>query len=148
MKHFIFILFLVLIIGSGLTSCVKEKNFPIQPAIEFKQYISYNQDSADCIIKFKDGDGDIGVIGTDTTVNLKMKYLWKDTTDGLFKPYDATFADTTFDTLYYSNIIKNITPDGQYKALDGEIKVIPLKYCNLNIIPLNKLVMKFYEPIQ
>ena len=122
MKHLLFILFIVVIIGSGLTSCVKEKNFPVQPIIEFKNYVSYNLDSADCIIKFKDGDGDIGVMDGDTTTELKMKYLWKDTADGLFKPYDANLADTTFDTLFYSYRIPNLTPDGQYKALDGEIK--------------------------
>jgi hypothetical protein len=31
--------------------------------------------------------------------------------------------------------------------LDGEIKTYKQDYCNINIIPLNKLVMRFYDPI-
>ena len=31
--------------------------------------------------------------------------------------------------------------------LDGEIKTYKPDFCNINIIPLNKLVMRFYDPI-
>ncbi len=50
-----------------------------------------------------------------------MKYLFKDT-DGLFHPYDYDNTNTTFDTLFYEYRTPYLTPDGQYKALDGEIK--------------------------
>jgi hypothetical protein len=124
MKHFIYIVFLVVLGATVITSCVKEKNFPIEPVIQFKEFILYNNDSADCIIKFKDGDGDIGIMPGDTAAadDLKMKYLYK-SSDGLFHPVDATFGTLKFDTLYYSFRIPNITPNGQYKALDGEIKI-------------------------
>src|ERR1035437_6478181 len=122
MKHFNSILFCILLFGVSITSCVKEKNFPVVPSIEFKEYLKYSLDSADCIIKFKDGDGDIGVLPGDTVPDLKMKYLYKGS-DGLFHPYDETVGTFQFDTLFYPYRVPNLTPDGQYKALDGEIKI-------------------------
>jgi hypothetical protein len=122
MKHFT-VISIVLLLGSGLGSCVKEKDFPATPQIEFKEYIAYGDDSADCIIKFKDGDGDIGVLDGDTTPDLRMKYFYFDTTSMSYQAYDYIIADTNFDTLIYPYLIPNITPDGQYKALDGEIKI-------------------------
>lgn len=125
MKDLKYIGLLILTGGLLLPSCVKEKNFPVVPVIAFKEYLSYNNDSADCIITFKDGDGDVGIEEGDSTSpnDLKMKYLYKDTTDGLFKPYDE-IIDTTgvMDTLFYSYRVPNLTPDGQFKALDGEIR--------------------------
>lgn len=120
MKHFNKIGLTALMAVLGITACVKEKDFPIEPIIEFKSYYMYGDDSADCTIKFKDGDGDIGNMEGDTTLALKMKYLYKGT-DNVFHPYDYTTADTTFDTLFYSYKVPYLTPDGQYKALDGEI---------------------------
>ena len=67
-----------------------------------------------------------------------MKYLYKDTIDNIFKPYDANLATPQMDTLFYSYRVPNLTPDGQYKALDGEIRAklraAPIYY------PLHKTV--------
>lgn len=124
MKHFIYLLFFSILLVTSTTSCVKEKHFPPQPVIEFEKFVSYGNDSADCFIKFKDGDGDIGIISGNTISedDLKMKYLYKDT-GGVFLPVDSSFGTTQFDTLFYSYRVPNITPDGQYKALDGQIKI-------------------------
>lgn len=125
MKHFIYISLLVLLIVTSTTSCVKEKQFPPQPVIEFEKFVSYGNDSADCFIKFKDGDGDIGILPGDAISedDLKMKYLYKHPTTGIFTPIDSSFGTAPFDTLFYSYRVPNITPDGQYKALDGQIKI-------------------------
>jgi hypothetical protein len=123
MKHFKYI-FLLSISGLVLlSSCVKEKNFPAEPKIEFVNYISYGSDSADCIISFKDGDGDIGIEKGDTTSedDYMLKYLYKGT-DGQFHPFDKIDSTAVMDTLFYSYRIPDITPEGQYKALEGEIK--------------------------
>ena len=139
MKHFIYIAFVTSIFALAMTSCVKEKNFPSQPVIVYKNFTVYNTDSADCVIKFKDGDGDIGILRGDTTSkdDLQMKYLYK-STDGTFHPYDPIPGNGQFDTLFYTYRVPNLTPDGQYKALDGEIKIklraAPLFY------PLHKIV--------
>ena len=124
MKHFIYILLFALFVAVSVTSCVREKTFPPQPAIEFDKFITYGHDSADCFIKFKDGDGDIGYPASDKTVgdDLKMKYLYKDP-NGVFLPVDSSFGTSHFDTLFYSYRVPYLTPNGQYKALDGEIKI-------------------------
>jgi hypothetical protein len=125
MKYFIILLFTITLLGAGLTSCVKEKQFSPIPAIVFEKFVEYgHSDSADCFIKFKDGDGDIGIFSSDnfSPDDLKMKYLYKDS-NGNFVPVDSSFGTAQFDTLFYSYRVPNITPDGQYKALDGEIKI-------------------------
>lgn len=118
----------IIIFAILLSSCKKETSFPEEPHIEFKSYDSYSIDSADCWISFTDGDGDIGILSTDTTseYNLRMVYYYKDTASGgQFVPYDYTPSDSLarFDTLAYNYKIDNLTPDGQYKALEGDIKV-------------------------
>ena len=122
-----------------LGSCVKEKKFPDTPSIEFLYYSAYTPDSADCVISFKDGDGDIGILDEDSTTpnDYTLKYLYKDT-DGTFKPFDSSIGTGGFDTLFYSYRVPDITPEGQYKALDGEIRAklraAPLYYPTHTIV--------------
>jgi hypothetical protein len=124
MKQFIKIVFFVALTGAIISSCVKEKHFPPQPAIQFERFVTYGNDSADCFITFQDGDGDIGIQQDDHTSpdDLKMKYLYKDA-NGIYVPVDSSFGTPQFDTLFYSYRVPYVTPNGQYKALDGEIKV-------------------------
>lgn len=112
-----------------LYSCLKPEVVPPVPAIEFKDYIKYGIDSADVSITFKDGDGDVGLEQSDTLPpfdpsstyynNIYLVYYYKGS-DGLFHKY---FNIPTQDTLKYAYRIPNITPTGQNKILDGEIKV-------------------------
>lgn len=124
MKHLFYILFFLAIVGTSISSCMKEKHFPPEPVIAFDKFVTYDNDSADCFITFKDGDGDIGIYNGDAASDddLKMKYLFKDP-NGVFVPVDSSFGTPQFDTLFYSYRVPNITPDGQYKALDGGIKI-------------------------
>jgi hypothetical protein len=52
-------------------------------------------------------------------------------------------------TCFYSGIqiIKKFERLQEQGLLDGEIKTYKQDFCNINIIPLNKLVMRFYDPI-
>ena len=123
MKEFKFIPLISLLGISVLSSCVKEKSFPPEPVIAFKEFIKLGPDSADCVITFNDGDGDIGILASDLTSpnDFRMKYLYKDI-DGVFKPFDIIPATPAMDTLFYEYRVPNLTPEGQYKALNGEIK--------------------------
>ena len=124
MKQLFFLFLCLNLIFTSFTSCVKENKFPHQPIIEFKKFVLYENDSADCFINFKDGDGDIGIFDGDkiSPDDLKMKYLYKEP-GGTFLPVDSSFGTSKFDTLFYGYRVPNITPEGQYKGLDGEIKI-------------------------
>ena len=49
-------------------SCKKDKNsFPIEPVLEYKSFEAYSKYEAFMVLKFTDGDGDIGLKTSDTT---------------------------------------------------------------------------------
>jgi hypothetical protein len=122
-----------------LSSCVKEKEYPPTPVIAFKQYLNYSSDSADCIITFRDGDGDVGRKGEDVSDpnDLRMKYLYKDPADGEFKPYDLD-PGSGVRPLYYDYRVPYLTPEGKFKALEGEIRAklraIPIYHPDHHIV--------------
>lgn len=124
MKHLKYILFFVLFISISNTSCVKESDFPVTPVIEFMSFEVFQNDSAICFISFTDGDGDVGFAENDTNAfrDLTMKYLYQKA-DGEFYPYDKLPGTSEFDTLFYDYKVPFLTPDGQFKALDGEIEI-------------------------
>ncbi len=123
---FVSFLFISVLISS---SCVKEKSYPTTPAIKFKSFTHFGLDSANIIITFTDGDGDIGLSQGDTTGdfnskskyydNFYVRYLYK-ATDGTFKTFQTAFGDTLD---YKYRIPKLLTGQQQKKALSGEIKV-------------------------
>jgi hypothetical protein len=118
MGYFRYILFASILFAS----CEKEKQMPVEPVIQFKEYISYGADSADCYISFEDGDGDIGAPTESKKINLRMLYLYKNS-NGAFVPYDAIPGTLIFDTLYYDYVIPYATPEGQYQALEGDMLI-------------------------
>ena len=171
MKTFIYTIALLLLITAS--SCVKEKSFPVEPVIEFKDYshiilknhaggdsIYYGHpyiDTAYCTIKFTDGDGDVGNAGGGTSgvPDFKMVYLYEEDgsvmpyENGKFYPYDADANPLNgFDTLMFTYQVPYLTPIGNYKSLIGEIKAkikgAPI-YTFPNRFPQDTLrVVKFY----
>ncbi len=130
MKNQFSILLILFILVAFISSCVKEKNFPSAPVITFKDITNKKVSTTDglttlsgidCTIKFTDGDGDVGVSSTDPIPDLKVVYQFKGI-DGKFHPYDNS-TTSGFDTLNFPYRIPDITPQGQYKALEGEIKI-------------------------
>lgn len=115
----------------ALTACINPKEYPETPQIAYKDFIKYGKDSAELLISFKDGDGDIGLDDKDTFPpfndsslyyhNFFLKYLYKND-EGEFVPYYDVNSNTP-DTIYYKYRIPNITPVGQNKVLDGNISV-------------------------
>lgn len=111
-----------------MSACINRTEYSPIPDIAFKDFVKRGNDSADFIITFKDGDGDIGLNQWDTTgdfaltspyyYNLVMKYFYKKT-DGTFEQFVLPGGDT----LVYKYRIPDIRPKGQNKALAGEIMV-------------------------
>lgn len=113
-------LFLLLFL---IVSCKKETiETSSAPVIEFKEFINYNNDSADCVIYFKDADGDVGIPAGDigSEDDYTLKYLYKDT-NGDFVAYDATFGTPEFDTLFYSYRVADLSEFRTSAGLEGEI---------------------------
>src|SRR5690348_12856018 len=109
-------------------SCKKPNEYPDEPVIEFKS-IDVLQDSngydvtSHLVISFTDGDGDIGYLSTgngspfdDTSSVYYHNFIVR--MDTLHNGVWGTVVDD--DTLF-SGRIPYLTPDGNIKALKGDI---------------------------
>jgi hypothetical protein len=59
-------LFILLGFVLSITCCKKKDKYPPEPEITFKSFEKFGADSAQLIISFTDGDGDIGLTQADT----------------------------------------------------------------------------------
>lgn len=126
MKSRMVLLFLGVLLAFATYSCKKDKEYPIEPAIEMSSRQVY-QSPSKIIISFTDGDGDIGLDQGDTLdpynyqedpfnkyhYNLLLYYFEK-------QGDEWVEVQTAVDYFYR---VPNITPTGQNKALNGEIEV-------------------------
>ena len=105
-----------------LSSCLKKTEFPAEPAITFKSFAA-SGDEAVLEISFTDGDGNIGLNEGDTLApyefegdfyfNLTLEYQEKQNGVWVTRDLDPPFKYR----------VPVITPTGQNKALEGDIRV-------------------------
>lgn len=117
------------LIAAGLValfSCQKPRNYPVIPAITYKNFIIIDSTSANLQINFTDGDGDIGYASdySNPPVNFYVEYLHDSAghyVPALFSnnPPDPVMGDT----LAFPYHIPYITPTGKDKSLSGQIQV-------------------------
>jgi hypothetical protein len=112
-------------------SCKKEVTYPIIPHIDLISFEkiadSSGIDQQGIIgLSFTDGDGDIGLTSTQNTGNylydLFIKYFEKK--NGKFEEIILTTPNQVTgkpDTLTFNGRIPNLTPQGNNKAIKGEI---------------------------
>lgn len=112
----------VLVMGIGLSACLKTEVFPKEPHIAFKSY-TQSPDSSELTISFTDGDGDIGLDQGDTLAPYNPGSTWYHNffVDYYKKENGAWVLQQFTLPLYYR--IPVITPTGQNKALQGDITV-------------------------
>ncbi|MEZ4804950.1 MAG: hypothetical protein R2852_05575 [Bacteroidia bacterium] len=117
-----------------LVSCKSEVfNFPDTPVLSIEkpaeQYKLNGKDSlVRLIIKYTDGDGNIGLDLSDTfpPFNYPNKFFYNlyinvySVEDGIGKPI---IIPLTTDTLNYNDRITNITPTGKNKSIYGELTI-------------------------
>jgi hypothetical protein len=124
MKFFSPIVFAALVL-LGISSCKKKENYPITPAITFKNIIHYTPgDSLAVQINFTDGDGDIGTSDTGAPYNCYLEFLLDSV--NVFVPQftsNPMSKVTTGDTVVYAYHIPYITPAGSDKSLNGMIQI-------------------------
>lgn len=121
-------LFIVLILSYA---CTKKDVYPIEPHIDFKSFEKILDpkvnDTVGVIgLYFTDGDGDLGLRPTDTSINYRynlfIKYFEKK--KGKFEEIILTTLNTQtqkLDTLWFHSRIPYLTPAGNSKAISGEI---------------------------
>jgi hypothetical protein len=118
-------LILLIPILYGLTSCIKEVQYPIEPKIEFKSYERVIAvDGKDSLIKiaisYSDGDGDIGLDATQLDEPYKYNYFIK-----FNQLIDGNMVDVLppppNDTLTFNGRIPILTPAGKNKNIKGDI---------------------------
>ena len=120
----------------ALSGCVKDKQLSNTPAIRF---VGFNQikdksgkdSSGVLILKFTDGDGDVGLSPADTFppfnrgslyyYNFFINYFEKQ--NGVWVKVVIPPFTPGGDTLNNNSRIPNLTPVGQNKTLEGELKM-------------------------
>ena len=111
----------LLIAGISLFSgCLKTKSLSPIPEISYNSFVKGKGDTAILSINFKDGDGDIGVNQDDTTNNLFLIYYYKGLDGNFHRDLNVLIMP---DSIMYIFLVPNVTPKGQNKVLEGEIKV-------------------------
>jgi len=130
---------IVFLLVLSFVSCLKPVKYPNEPIIEFVSFDQLDSSSLKLTFSFTDGDGDIGLeqedvyppydTGSFYHYNLYLNY---------FEMLDGEWVRGKFNPPYYNNLnnnfsddtisrtfrLKNITPNGQNKALKGNIEII------------------------
>ncbi len=121
-------IFLLVLVGITLNSCFKKEEYPLVPAVSFSDFIIFgDNDSAQILIDFTDGDGDIGMLDSDTLppfnfdgnhyYNLFLHYYEKDDEKGWVKGKDFDGNPIIFNFRLHP-----VLPYSQSKGIQGTIK--------------------------
>ncbi len=93
-------------------SCSKRKEFSEVPEISLRSFKTFN-DSASVILKFTDGDGDIGQKDNDTVPPYNMFVKYYEKRNGIFNEVILPAP--------FNYRIPLLNPSGRNKAMQGEI---------------------------
>jgi len=131
---------------AGLTSCIKEDQYPVVPHIEFAGYGIYSAvdgtDSA-CNITFSytDGDGDIGLTKADSLEPYKYNFYLK-----LMQLVDGHMVEVVLpsNSITFNARIPMLTPTGRNKNIKGEITMNFDLYFNSYLLQSNTIGFETY----
>lgn len=142
LKAFWKYLFFAALLSFAVASCIKKKTYPVAPEIEYKEFIPYQGDTADLVIKFTDGDGDIGGSETSATENLFVTYYYKDAVTGKYVAYYSPMLNDTVRTGY---IVRSPTDSYKGKPISGEYSVRLQQYRHTTAVKQLKYVIVMYD---
>lgn len=118
-------IFLLLILA-GLSACIKEPNYPVIPAIEFKSVSSalIKSGSTDTItFSFTDGDGDIGVNASAADSCNQCGLKSGDSSCLKLNGFNVFLIDSR-DTCVGTFASPNVQIGNERKAISGEVQVV------------------------
>lgn len=119
----------------GLQSCLEEVTYPDEPRIGFERFTEFTDNTAELVISFTDGDGNVGLDQGDTLdpycpdecefyYNLFLEYYELRDGEWTHIELDPQAGQIPF---YYR--VPRVEPTGQNPALNGEIKLdMPFYY--------------------
>ena len=116
-------LFLLILLFTGLTGCVKDVEYPLKPEIEFGGFSTMRdvsgKDSVGLItISYTDGDGNIGLDSNDKVEPYKYNYYLKFMQ---FKNKQLVDVLPQGSTENFNARIPILTPNGRNKNIKGDI---------------------------
>lgn len=143
-------LLLLAFIALAVYGCIKSTPASPIPSIAFKSFDKIGKDSAALTITFKDGDWDICRLNLNDTAppftanggysyDMIMLYYYKGA-DGTFHRF---FSSAQNDSLKQKFHLPFITPNGQNKALEGEIRIgllAPYYVVDPLVVPAHKII--------
>lgn len=139
-------LILLIPLFAGLTGCIKEEQYPLEPIIEYKSFMTDTavdgKDSLGFItISYTDGDGNIGLFAWDTVEPRKYNYYLKfmQLIDG--KLVEVKPADTS---ITFNARIPLLTPAGKNKNIKGDITMTMELYFASQILQSNTIAFEIY----
>lgn len=131
---------------AGLSGCIKEVQYPVEPKIEFGGFATLRdvnkKDSIGAItISYTDGDGNIGLYAIDTVeprkYNFYLKFMQKVNNQLVeVKPVDS---NVTFNAR-----IPVLTPEGRNKNIKGNITMSIELYFARDILLSDTIAFEVY----
>lgn len=127
MKKAFYILFIAVV---GI-ACLKPKDLPIEPVIESVTFFPNADSTGTMLIKFTDGDGDLGLAEADTfppfnpgnKYNSNLFFNYYEFQNGVWK-HIVNIDNETGDTINpFSYRVPTLETDGKDKTLEGEIEI-------------------------
>lgn len=138
---------LVIFAATALFSCIEQREYPIEPAISFKEFATQKSvaghDSLGFLtIEFTDGDGDVGLDQTDTLppYNPGSDYYY----NFFITFYQSINGEFQEITTPYNSRIPDVNPNHIDKDLIGDITIeIDLNILSL-VLSSDTIKMKAY----
>lgn len=139
-------LFLLILFFAGLTGCIKEEQYPIEPRIEFESFATARditgKDSLGAItISYTDGDGNIGLYSWDTVEPKKYNFYLKFMEYVNNKLVEVKPVDTN---VTFNSRIPILTPKGRNKNIKGEITMYLELYFARQILKSDTVAFEIY----
>ncbi len=116
---------LLISLFAGLTGCIKEEQYPLEPQIEYAGFATAKditgKDSLGIIsITYTDGDGNIGLYSWDTIEPYKYNFYLKFLQMVNNQLVEVIPADTS---ITFNARIPILTPEGRNKNIKGNISM-------------------------
>lgn len=115
MKKFMLPAILIFAASNIFSTCQREDQvYPLEPVLTYNAF-NVTGNTAEIIIDFTDGDGDIGFDEGQDPDEFNLYLTYQELTD-------TGWTTIEFDP-GYNYRVPNITPQGQYKAIKGSIAI-------------------------